>query len=368
MKKNQGRIKGNSCIDFGSFLCYNKCMDTSERSFSMAYITCPSCNKTITNKTPFCRYCGSAHGMTPTALTGKPSARSRASTGAAPTQGDAPKVPRAPRKKTATSAPRMPKLPDQTQQNTVRRFILHAIVSVIGVALAAVLGMLLGELGIKLFELISSEIDAFVVMLIFSFIGAAIAGLIVGVAGPIAKESFRPEADKPFIIYAKAAPLKKLSFAYYAFFAIALALFLYFQVELGEQVKELLGSDAKEYYFYFIAYCAAVYYLVFPLASYLHVCFASCPACGCIDCKIKIGESAHESTTQEQTRERTYAGASYDVYTTDGTHVGTVRGSDSTVTETREVTTESWQNIYRCVICGKEGSEKEFKTTKTKWS
>lgn len=331
----------------------------------MAYITCPSCNKRITDKTPFCRFCGKAHGVTPQPTQKKTVETGEADASSLTASPEIPAPPKAPRKRVAE--PKMPKLPDQTTYNTIRRFILHAIVSVVGIALAAVLGMVLGELGVKACVAISSEIDVFVVMMVLCSIGAAVAALIVGVAGPIAKESFRPAEDKPFIIYAKAAPLKKLSFAYYVFFAAALAVFVCFQIKYGEQVKGLLGSDAKEYYAYFIAYSAAVYYLIFPLATLLHVGFASCPACGCIDCKIKIGESEHTSEVATQTRQRTYAGSSYDVYTSDGTHVGTIRGQDSTVEETREVTTEGWENIFRCEICGKTGSEKEFKTTKSSW-
>ena len=76
----------------------------------MAYIPCPSCNKRITDKTPFCRFCGKAHGVSPSpAQSSAPKSAESTSDEQTPSDTAATK-----RKKSTQSAPRAPKLHDQT--------------------------------------------------------------------------------------------------------------------------------------------------------------------------------------------------------------------------------------------------------------
>ena len=318
----------------------------------MAYISCSSCNKTVSSKAKKCPHCGASVLSTDAK---------------APTE--APEAP-VEKKKKASPKPRQPKktpmLPDMTKKNTVVRFLLHTLVSVIGYGVAFLLGGLVIEILEELFApaLVLSTLKHTRAFLT----GAAILfGFGVGALGPIGKGAYIDGEDAKKIIRARALPLQWLSLVYLLFSAGAVVFYLIFRAKLSHVVESNTGTDA-EILTLAISFSAAVYYALYTLGSFLRVIASRCPKCRHIDCKVKVSESEHTFESETESRERTVAGASYDVYTTSGTHVGTVRGSDSTVTESRTVTTESWHVGWRCVHCGYTGETSEGTVHKTSWS
>ncbi len=325
----------------------------------MAYIRCASCNRTLSSKSTKCPYCGASPLKTD----------NKSPVGTPVTERPTELTPPPVRKKKKTSASpskKKPELPDMTAKNTVTRFIWHTVVSVIGYGIAFLLAGLL----IDLLE------DLFAPALVLSTLkhtrafmsgSAIIFGFAVGGLGPIGKGSYIEKIDAPKIIRARALPLQWLSLSYLLLCAGAVVFYIISRAQLPHVVESNFGTD-KEILTLAISFSVAVYYAFYTLGTFIKVIASRCPRCHHIDCKVKYGESAHTTRSETEQRERTVAGASYDVYTTSGVHVGTVQGSDSTVTETRTVTTEEWQVSWRCAHCGYCGESHEGKVAKTKWN
>lgn len=331
----------------------------------MAYIRCASCQKTVSSKATICPYCK----MPPLSRDGKAPEVSEEETPAEVTTGascEGESVRKKKKKSPATPKKKKRELPDMTRSNTIKRFLLHTLCSVIGYGVAFVLAGLLIEILEELFapQLVLSTLKHTRAFLTGS---AIVLGFALGACGPMAHGAYRKAEEKKSIIRARALPLQWLSLVYVAFGAIALVLYFVFRAKLPHVVENNVGTD-KEILTLAISFSVAIYYALYALGSFINVIIARCPQCHHIDCKIKYGESEHAFSEQTETRERKVAGASYDVYTTSGTHVGTITGSDSTVEESRTVTTEDWSSYWRCAICGHCGQTKESDTHKSSWS
>ena len=341
-------------------------MKKNLKEFYMAYISCPSCHKTVSSKASVCPYCGakpiSPEEKTPTIEFEEPKTAEERTAEV-----------RTKKKKTApaTTTPKKAKtkkkieLPDKTVSNTVKRMIFQTIVSFIGYGIAFLLGGLVIDILEGLFApaLVLSTLKHTRAFLTGS---ALLVGIFAGSAGPIARGQYIPKEDAKKIVRAKALPLQWLSLVY-LLPAIAAAIFYIISREkLMHVVESNVGTD-KEILTLAISFSVCIYYAVFTLGSFIHVMMSRCPKCHHIDCKVKYGESDHTFESETVTRERTVAGSSYDVYTSSGTHVGTISGPDSTVTQQREITTEKWSVYWRCIHCGCSGSTKEDSVTKSSW-
>ena len=318
----------------------------------MAYIRCTSCQKTVSSKASKCPYCNAEIRLTDAKM---------------PVSEGTPK--RTQKKKTSTTPTREEKkykLPDKTASYTAKRFILHTIVSLIGYGIAFLLGGLVIDILEKLFApaLVLSTLKhtrAFLTGF------ALVVAMIAGGFGPIGKGAYVYGLKESEFVRARALPLQWLSFAYLIPSIGSLVFYLISREKLMHVVESNLGTD-KEILTLAISFSICVYYAVFTFGSFGRVMSSRCPQCLHIDCKRKCGESAHTHTSETQQRERKVAGASYDVYTTSGTHVGTVQGPDSTVTESRTVTTESWNVSWQCIHCGYRGTTAESSVSKSKWN
>lgn len=331
----------------------------------MAYIRCVSCQKTVSSKAAICPYCK----MSPLSRDGKAPEVSEEETPAEVTtgaSGEGESVRKKKKKSPATPKKKKRELPDMTRAYATKRFLFHTIVSVIGYGVAFILAGLLIDILEDLFapQLVLSTLKHTRAFLSGS---ALVFGFAVGGLGPIAKGSYLDAKEKKTIVRARALPLQWLSLVYLALGAVSLVVYFIFRARLPHVVENNVGTD-KEILTLAISFSVAVYYAFYSLGTFIKVMFSRCPKCHYIDCKIKYGESDHTIQSEIETRERTVAGASYDVYTSSGTHVGTVTGPDSTVTQSRTVTTEDWSSFWRCELCGHCGATKEGTTSKTKWN
>ena len=318
----------------------------------MAFISCPKCKKTISDKVESCPHCG-----TPKSEFQAPAGAKRASK-ASPAPKKTSPAADAPKTK---KAPAMQSYADQTASETVKRFLFHTVVAIIGFGIA----YLLGGLAVDLLEdTLSLNLSTVSAVTLFMTIAAVIVAVIAGVGGPIATADYSPE-EKGKIVRARPKPLHLCCILYYVLAAVGFFIYFSLRKEYAEQLDSVV--DEKIILSLALSLAGAVYLAVFGLCSNLHVLGATCRKCGHVSCRVKIGESTHKSETSVETRERTYGGASYDVYDSSGAHIGTATGPDTTATERRTVTTEHWDEYFECHFCKHHSSAKASKTTKESW-
>ena len=262
----------------------------------------------------------------------------------------------------ASKAPKY-KLPDKTASSCAGRFALHTLLSVLGFGVAFLLGGLVIDI---LEDLFAPEVSlaTFMHTAIFMSCSAAIVALICGIVGPIATYDYTKENSYK-IVRARPRPFYLCALSYLAISVAALVYHLILRARYADQISTT--SEANIILPLALSLAAAIYYLVYTVTSLLHIKGAVCTSCGHVSCKIKIGESQHGKTEKYETRQRTYAGASYDVYS-GGTHVGTITGPDTTVTESRKVTTETWDEYFECIHCKHRSTSGASKKEKEKWS
>ncbi len=109
------------------------------------------------------------------------------------------------------------------------------------------------------------------------------------------------------------------------------------------------------------------YSLLFAVGSMFKIKACTCKKCKHVNCFVKKNEYYNLNETKIQTRTRNYSGTSYDVYSSDGSHIGTARGPSTSGTERREVKKETWTVYYECVHCKNLIKKENHTTTYGEW-
>lgn len=203
-------------------------------------------------------------------------------------------------------------------------------------------------------------IRSYVAMTVILCIVGAFLGIMLGLAPGLG--SYAKKEDKGSICYARPKPLHIASLVFILPGIAFVVMYILGLIEQGAR-PETLESDNLVPVFLGMAICSFLYAGFTQIA----IVMDTCPGCGAFNSHVEVGKSGVKTTTRTESRDVTYAGASYDVYS-GGTCVGTVRGSDSHGKETREITTREWDVYCECIYCGHKKSVKEDKIEKGKWS
>ena len=177
------------------------------------------------------------------------------------------------------------------------------------------------------------------ILIVYIFLGcvAGLTGVIAGYKGPIGikrKKAHKIMKAKPGLLYLGCI----------LFVIFAGLLFVIFPSRLE------------------ISITFAAYALLFAVGSMFKIRSCTCKKCRHVNCLVKKNEYYNSIETKIQTRTRNYSGTSYDVYSSDGSHIGTARGPSTSGTERREVKKGIWTTYFECVHC-KNLIKKEKHTT-----
>ncbi len=312
----------------------------------MAEKICSKCGISYSARKRKCDSCGAPLSPVPLKI-------DNVSEGNQPSAASAPKVKNAPKYR----------LPDTTASSCAKRFILHTLLSLIGFGVAFILGGLVIEV---LEELFAPALSLATVKhtTIFMSCAAFVVALVCGLVGPIAVHDFSKENSYK-IVRARPRPFYICSLLYVLIAVSSLVYHIILRTRYSSEISAI--TDESAILSLSLSFAGIIYYLTYTIFTILHIKGAVCSSCGHISCLVKIGESSHTKTEDIETRERTYGGQSYDVYTSGGTYVGTATGPDTTVTENRTVTTESWSDYFECAHCKHRSAAVASKKEKGRW-
>lgn len=241
-----------------------------------------------------------------------------------------------------------PNIVDKTKKVTTLQIISRTAICVVALGI------------VYLASFLEILIRSYVAMTVILCIVGAFLGIMFGLAPGLG--SYTKKEDKDSICYARTKPLHIASL-FFILPGIAFAvMYVIGLIEQGAR-PETLEPDNLVPVFLGMAICSFLYAGFTQIA----IVMDTCPDCGAFNSHVEVGKSDVKTTTRIETKDVTYSGSSYDVYS-GGTHVGTVRGSDSHGKETREVTTREWEVYCECIYCGHKKSVKESDTEKGKWS
>lgn len=246
------------------------------------------------------------------------------------------------------------------------RLILHTIISLIAVTIAGLLGVLIifiANLILEFFGMGVHEIRWIMYIAISAIAGFS--GFISGTFGPITvhyKRYHKIPKIRPWMLY----------IASLIYLAIVIVTVTNLIPNLISEETDTVTKFSNGAFTYFkesplVLLCISVFYLLFFIFTIGNINLNKCFKCGCVNCYIRTGTSDHNTRTGKDYKYDSYDN-NYNVYSSGGSHLGTVSGYGGTyVYKERDITKKTWKEHYECYHCNDRTTINMSDVTKSEW-